>query len=645
MPEPSQLLYLLSDAAYLASLIPGKKDHTFEIHNYRQINGTFLNEQGCLSENIDKLFGKIANTSIELILPDHLFTNTIVEVDETSEAKVKEVIKTKLLPDLGLNQETHLLKPFILNQYANKSRVQLTALEKKVIAPIVKAANEHSIKVGSIVPLSWTLKSLISLEPSICVVQFQNQLQLALHYIGIDQTSETTTKELDKLVETIKTLKGSQSSIQTVYLLSDSTVEKELEKLLGEGLPIQQLVSDQVGEQIPASIQLAIESGMKTLSIEEYSIPAFDLPKIEDVDQFLEAATAKSAQAAEATEADETDEAEKADDDAKADDTPADEVDSQGASAALIPPPTVTPAGIGNDMEAATELDLETEPDSTEEIKEESIDDAEPEKSPEPDSSVEAEVSPATPELTTEEPAPAKPIKTDFEDDKPSQVLPTIKEEKPMIEETKTPEPVIKNDLEEAEQESDTLAGFAKTQEDNLPVRKVIKNNSGISPVLKVLFIGLAVFFTTIAVGLGAGMLFLNWFQSPSPEPTPVVVEVEESETPEPTPEPIPDPADELDVSELSGLVVNATTRAGFAGQVETALETGDFESIAARNARGEYDTGTYLLVATDDADARALKAVIEDLTGYTVEISTEKTVEDATDQFDFVVVLADPDA
>lgn len=617
MPEPSQLLYLLSDAAYLASLIPGKKDHSFEIHNYRQINGSFLNDQGCLAANVDKLFGKIDKGSLELILPDQLFTNTIIEVEETSEAKVKEVIKTKLLPDLGLNQDTHLLKPFILNQYANKSRVQLTALEKKVVAPIVKASLDHGLKINSIVPLSWTLKSLISLEPSICVVQFQNQLQLALHYIGIDQTSYASLSDLDKLSETIKTLKGAQPSIQTVYLLSDPKVQKDLEKLLSDGLPIQQLVSDQADEQIPGSIQLAIESGMKTLSIDEFAVPAFDLPKLSDVEEHLEKIPALAKDDLSDSEVQPIEDAKKDDESSDAqsavgskdsDEETADkslpkqdeDAPSLGSDELKLdktpPPPPPTPAtqDIGGQLEKASELDLDF-PDSKEEKA-----------------------------MKASAQTPIKATLPSQEESTPKEVSALVSKDAEKVVENE--ESLVKNPDSDSNQ---ALQSFGSSQESQQSGRKVIKNRSGISPFLKVAFIGLAVFFTTIAVGLGIGMVFLNWFQPSAPQPTPVVMEIEEPDETqvEPTPEPTPEPTEELDVSELSGLVVNATTRAGFAGEVQTTILAGEFEGVSARNARGDYEAGTYLLVTSNDDTARALRDLIEELTGFSLEISTDKAV------------------
>src|SRR5690606_30942769 len=132
MLNTRKLLYILPDVAYVAELLPTKKEHTFAIQAFRQITGEFLNEDDDLiAENIEKLFSKIEPETYHLVLPDFLFTNTILEIKETQESKVKQYIKETLLPSLNLSKDTHEIETFILTQYGNTSKIQLTALEKE----------------------------------------------------------------------------------------------------------------------------------------------------------------------------------------------------------------------------------------------------------------------------------------------------------------------------------------------------------------------------------------------------------------------------------------------------------------------------------------------------------------------------------
>src|SRR5258708_17862079 len=240
MLNTKKYLYIMPDSAYIAELLPAKEEHTFTIQVFRQINGEFLDDNEFIAENIDKLIKKIDPDEYHIILPDFLFTNTIVDINETSDNEVKKYLKEELLPNLGLSKETHELDTFILTQHKGKSKVQLSALEKSLLAPLQKACEEQKINILNISPLSWTIKSIVSLEPSLSTIQMGGMLYLAQHYIGIDQAISFTTEEAANIVETVKTLKGADPNIQTMYLLTNALVENDMKEKLSGTLPIQQ---------------------------------------------------------------------------------------------------------------------------------------------------------------------------------------------------------------------------------------------------------------------------------------------------------------------------------------------------------------------------------------------------------------------
>src|SRR3990167_3214113 len=286
MLNTQKLLYILPDVAYIAELLPTKKPHAFSIQSFRQINGTFLDENEFIPEHVFKLFNKLEkNESYTLILPDFLFTNTIVTINETSEAKIKQYLKTTLLPQLTLDAKTHLIETFVLTELKGSVRVQLSAIEHSVLAPIRVGAQAATVSIASVSPLSWAIKSIVSLEPSITVLQIGNTLYSALQYIGVDQTMQTTVDETEVIAETIKTLKGAEPSIQTIYLLTNELVEKRLAGLLSNTLPLQQLNSpaDDV-EKMPSYVRQIIESSMRTFSIEDFPVPKFPLSPATDLE-------------------------------------------------------------------------------------------------------------------------------------------------------------------------------------------------------------------------------------------------------------------------------------------------------------------------------------------------------------------------
>jgi len=280
MLNSKKLLYIFSDVAYITELLPAKKKGDFAIQEFRQINGEFLDNNELIAANIEKLFSKIDSEEYTLILPDFLLTNTIVEVKEKAKTKVEKHINEKLLPSLKISPDTHQIKHFVLTQYGGKSKVQLSALEKTLLAPIFDSAAKHEIKIAGVTSLSWTIKSLVSLEPSLSVVQMGEQVYLAQHYIGIDQANYSSVTDIEKLGETIQTLKGAEPSIQTVYLLTNELVEEKLKDQLKAILPLQQLsdFKDDKSE-IPSYVKQIIEAGAKTMSVTDFSVPDFKLEK------------------------------------------------------------------------------------------------------------------------------------------------------------------------------------------------------------------------------------------------------------------------------------------------------------------------------------------------------------------------------
>jgi len=281
MPTDTRLLYVLSDLAYIAKLIPGKKAHDFILSDFRQINGEFLDENILLEANLVKLFSKLEAGSYKLVLPDFLFTSTIINIELDNEEAVKEHLKNKLLPELGINEEDYYLDTTVLSNYKGSFKVQLTALEKSVVAPLAKILEDHKdVKIDTISPLSWTSKSIISLEPSVAILQMGNHLFLAEHYIGVDQCYAVEVGEAENFTETVKTLKGVEPSLQTVYLLTNSLVDDAIKEKLKETLPVQQL-ADLASENgnMPSYVKQIIEAGAKTYSIPEFLLPQFVLDK------------------------------------------------------------------------------------------------------------------------------------------------------------------------------------------------------------------------------------------------------------------------------------------------------------------------------------------------------------------------------
>lgn len=648
MLNTKKLLYVLPDVAYVAELLPTKKEHVFSIQSFRQVNGEFMDDNEFLAQNVLKLFGKLEPDEYHLVLPDFLFTNTIVSVAEKSDSKIKDYLKSTLLPNLDLSEDTHQIETFVLTEFKGTAKVQLSAIEKTVLAPIRVAAASHSLKITAVSPLSWTIKSLISLEPSISVIQIGSKLYSALHLLGVDQTTMTDVGETDAIAETIKTLKGGEPNIQTVYLLSNELVQNKLKEHLANTVPLQQLTTfAEDDSQMPSYVKEIIESGMKTLSIPEFPVPRFELGKPSDADADAVAASASTSQPAD-------------DDDDTVEEVSAPELTTEqdevtslapGEDPESLPAPTLPPALsagktavelVSGASEAPITIDHSPEENSTVNATpprtETSQDTASTEEgSPMPTDTVTETTGASTSTTdTAQEPLTAAP--TEVDDAELSATLSNF-----------APDSTKNESARSAESNStaETTAANTSKPETAAPVTSdtptVLKNNSGVSTMLKMVFITLAVFFATVAVGVGVGLGLLQFSSKDSNTSTPEASPIAAA-SPEPIVEPSPSASASaaIDPAQLKVLVVNATTKAGYAGTIKAALEKAEFSGVAAGNAKGEYADGNTLLVAEDMVGVEDL---IEDATDLTFTVNSDaadKKTEDAAGTYDVIVVLAE---
>lgn len=619
MLNTQKLLYLLPDVAYIAELLPGKKPTQFTVQSFRQINGEFINEDELIGENVQKLIQKLEPEEYHLILPDFLFTNTIISVKEKSDIKIKQYLKEELLPKLDLNADTHQIDTTVLTEHGDSTKIQLSALEKSVLIPIQLAATETKLKITAISPLSWTLKSLISLEPSISVLQAGSYLYIALHYIGVDQASQAKVDEVENIYETIKTLKGGEPSIQTVYLISNELVEEQLKEHLSDTLPIQQLSQQQDQEtKMPSYVQKMLETSMRTLSISEYPVPKFELGKAPAGAVIAPVAT---------TEKNEDEDAGIETEQTKTNDNK------------TLPRPTqlggLLPAAVPA-IAIATEQAVEE------------LDEVHPVmKSEEPP------VSPTPPTVSKE---------TNEEEDQIEALLASLHQEDEVVAE---PEKVT-TDNKHLESKPVAAASVATAQpaaaqpttaaaistkptppsqptapETPKPAapKPLIKNKNNTKNILKMVFVTLAVFFATVAIGIGIGLGILSLSQKSSSPDTIDSPVVETTPSPTPSPSPSPSPEPEINKADTPILIVNATTKAGYAGEKATLLKKDGFTKVTAGNAKGDYEDGTYVLMTEKN---QALITTLEKALGITLQYSEKQSVEDAKSEYQAIIVLAE---
>ncbi len=581
MLNTQKLLYILPDVAYVAELLPGKKPHSFSIQSFRQINGEYLDENTFIAENVIKLLSKLEDDNYHLVLPDSLFTNTIVTVKETEDKKIEAFINENLLPQLEINRDTHQIAISKLTTLKGESRVQLSALEQSLLAPLRVGSGKTKNKIVAVSPLSWTLKSVVSLEPSITILQMGKNLFSALHYIGVDQAFETIVDDVEAIAETIKTLKGSEPNIQTVYLVTNAVVEEKLKDLLSDTIPLQQLnLLKEDDAKVPSYVKYCIEAGQKTISISDYPVPKFTLGKSTSEDE--------SIHDEKLTEAEKPLEIEAAD-----------------ALPTLPEPnlPTIS-ATVENQKEnesmPATKPKSTSENETTIESKPEAVEVSKSDAAPivmDNASSIDSDTS-----TSSTGDVDLSQFAVHTTDDV---VTPVVSEEKPTV----------------------------------VSATKPIKNQSGVGSMIKMIVITLVVFIATVAVGVGIGFGLLTLSKSKTPvTPTPTeVTEVAPTATPQPTP--VASPSAVLNPEDASLLVVNATTKAGYASTIKDMLTKAKFGSITTGNAKGEYATAENNLVLMAEENP-ALLQQLEKATNLGLAFAEGYSTEDAKGTYDAVIVL-----
>lgn len=625
MLNTRKLIYILPEVCYVAELLPTKKPHTFAIQSFRQINATFMEDEELLVENVKKLFRKLEPETYTLVLPDFLFTNTIIDVSESSEAGVRDYLLTKLLPSLGLSKETHQLETFILTQHKGKTKVQLSGLEKSVLGPVFPVAEERGVVIEAICPLSWTLKSVISLEPSLSAVELGAHLYIAQHYIGVEQSTFFPTSELGNVIEAVRTLRGAEPNLQTLYLLTSPETGEEIKAKLKQRIPLQQLAEDEVSmDGLPAHLKTAIEAAAKTLDITDYPVPRFKLEK-------YEGEGAPSAAAAETPEEDE------------------EEIPAPTKTEPALQEPSIEifEESLGEEEEEPLPAPAPTLPVATTHL---TVVAAEIDESPETDESGESigesdeleEKEESTAESLTLE---NQPSTTQFVDRDLGEELDEL-EDDPLTDLTgglsKAPEA---NDwLEDDEPEAKPVPEMAPIRETQ-PVRErpVIKNKNSTSSMIRMIGISIAALVITVLVGVGAGFALLqNSGNSaltqgitPSPKASPIA---QVSPSPAVSPSPSASPSAALAKDKVRILVVNATGVTGKAGGVKTKLTSAGYKNVGTGNAQGTYQKGNFLLMDTQD---QAFLAQLQKDSALTVSFGTEKkSAEDTAGNYDVVLVI-----
>lgn len=642
MIDTQKILYILPDLAYLAEFLPGKQPNTFTVQSFKQFNGKLMDGNQLIFQNIKKLAKRVQEKIVEgkfdVVLADEIFTNTIISVEKKTEAEVKEHLQEEVIPSLHITQESHMIETFILSEYKGVFKVQLSTVQHSVLAPLVQAFNEQKVKINKIFPLSWTLKSIISLEPSVSLVEMGKNLFMAKHYIGVDQPMVDSVENLDRFVEAIKTLKGTESSMQTVYLLSSKDVEDKLKEKLGDLIPIQQVAQEESSDdKLPSYVEKAMSLAMRTISINEYEIPEFKSADVKVSAEMIE----------------ELDQAVELEEDLGEDSETTDvgeDLPKPGEKAVKSSEPIKEDdAEDGEDEGDEVETEVETIEENTENDEDVTVEGGEESKTESEElekdiDSVETSTTDTARFYKPAEETESVAINDETEESKEVEETPVVTTVAPVKKDTEPEDNdnLLAVDLSKFSSNSQVknLSGTqAESMNDKTIMKKTIKNDDGTKNLFKVILVGFGSFVLTIAIGVGIGFGVLKLSQ-PNSIRTPVSNEPElANEEVEPTEAPTPTPLPEAERENYAIKVVNATTKAGYAGEFAATLTEKAYKEVEAKNAVGDYEPGYYLLMTErDDLLIETMQQDLDIELTYSEEIATE----DPQEEFDAVLVLAE---
>lgn len=632
----TNLAFLLPSVAYLLELVPAKGTTNFQVQNVREIRGSFCSDGVWQGENVKKLASKLEAAQYTVALPDTVFQQFVFEVEAGSESEAHKKALRHMREAYEIDDAVTFCHLFLLSTHRGKYTFQLVSLPQKSARLFYDAFSAQSEHIKAITPLSWLMKAFVSLEPSLTLAQVGQDVSVARHYIGIDRTFSGATTQPTALAEYLKKQKAEDAQLQTLYLVADDETERMVKKELNKVIPIQQLIADdEAVEGLPASVKFLAEQAARTLSLTELKLPLIKVEELEhtasasDAPEELETISSSTHSSSEAPEDD-------ASPMSKAS-LPAPTLPKPGAAPAVVPAAAVPPT-----LSMASESLTESEP----EIKK---------STPAPvlhSESLDLDALPSTPAPTVEADEPDELEEVEDAAPQPSFYDKVHTSAQPSA---FSPSPAAKavNEAELATAVSQTLgkpmgapasaAHSVGTPSNSHPSSKIIiQNSNDASELLKIIGLTVGVIIVTVIAGLGIGYALLSFSLSPQQIAVEPASSPSASSTPaaQASPSPSPSPsAEPIAKDKLQILVVNATTTAGKAGKYKTSLEQAGFKNITVGNAKGKYEAGTYFLMKTEST---ALEAELEKALSVTGTVQKGVKTEDAAEQKDVVVVIAE---
>lgn len=562
-----------------------------------------LGELSLSTPPTDELIEAVQSTSVLVVVSDDWCGHLQMTLPNKKKTLEPDALDSVLSQEHGIDTSTYefAYQRFPVNREI--MQVSVSGIEKDTYTQVVEWVSLLATKQVWIMPLSWFVAPLKSIEPALLAVHVADDtLAISHHYLGVDDARELPFGEL---AEYVAARKQERKETHLLYLQAAKTVRAQLQKKLGDTVAIHPLVDDTNNDAVQEVVQAVMDKGTQTIA---------------ELLHYEESGTGKATVAAAAViTAPEGKKASRKKDAAEV----SAETESEGASELPKPVPPVLPVVLDSEeVESVAEEPLDTVeaalPASKTDNPETVVD--------EPDQETKPVASESSAAVAAELPADDTAIVT--EDEPVVEVLDDSAEELAPVSAAPAPARTMIDELASARQVKDVSQRYVEVQK-----------RSSVASIVAVFLVA-----TTLTAVI-AGAIFFS--QQPPAQQQAMLPDVEASPTPvlevAPTPEPTPAPAlSEEDKESTKIMVLNSTGMAGLAGKTRTQLASmGWAGDIDTGNASGAYSDAVFAYT-TDDAVWTQLEQDWRE-SEQSVPLKRATEIDESnTSGYDLVIILAE---
>lgn len=576
LPKNSPILFISPDESYFAELNTEAK--TPELMNVTKIDASLIANGEIERDSLEATLTQLKVKNIHIVVADDIFLHHIGDFPVNDKLSLEEHISNTISTAFPKQSDPLHIVTLDLAKTSRVQTIQITAMTKSNLQRISDALHAAGVTLKNMVPASFVVKAFVSIDPSLFILETPTAYLLTSHYIGVEYARTVPSAELTELSEELEKLKESHPHLQHVYL-SLATSDGKVKKTVEEVFPSQPVDLPKVKAESDTPHALkALVLGYREIIENKFPFPEFEMP----------ASTATASTPAVSPSVLEEEEAPKANE---------------------LPTPNIKKAAVKTEEAVISKPETVEVPESSSEIENDE-------------------------DMVAEEVHKVDKVEKPLEDEKEADVKTSTLDavDLPKVTPVSVTAPVIKPVTP-----TPVVSKVEPTEQSALPTKKIVKTKRNLFSYI-LLGTGIAIVIALIGGGIVVSQQALQGNNSfISSNQSPEVVEPTPESTPTPTPTPTPEPIAKTDVNIL---VVNATTKAGYAGQTATVLKNAGYTKVQTGNAKGDYTSAGTFIMVKDTEKMPGIVAQLEGDTERSFEEIVYTTVEDTSGRYDVVIVL-----